>query len=229
MNLYDRIKQLLHDPLATFKWFERVIALVCVAIPALLRWADTDAAAGTVGGAGAASAPGVLGAVGFRASISDYVGMADSYIYGMLMCMAAMLFIFNGAVYFRNEVTLQLRLEGKWYNVILGLSLIAIILFPNNRYESLHYFFAGIFFLGNALVIVLFHDPKDRVVSIVLAVLVVAALALHYILHAVSLLVGEWISLAVIAAHFLMQANRAWPLLEGERRPGRSQDGTLVR
>lgn len=189
MNIFARISNVLADPLATFRIFERTIAVVCVAIPALLRLADK-------------------GNTGFRESISDYVYMSDSYIYGMLLCMAAMLFIFNGAVYFRNEDAFGLQRAGKWYNVILGVSLLVVILFPHRQYVIIHYFFGAVFFLGNAVVIGLFHNARDRVVSIVLAVVTVAAIALHYA-GVWSLLAGEWVSLGVIAAHFIMQARGA--------------------
>jgi hypothetical protein len=176
----------LADPLATFRIFERTIAVVCMTIPALLRLADK-------------------GNTGFRESISDYVYMSDSYIYGMLLCMAAMLMIFNGAVYFRNENAMGLPRAGKWYNVILGVSLLVVILFPHRQYVIIHYFFGGVFFLGNAVVTALFSYARDRVVSVVLAVVTVAAIGLHYA-GVWSLLAGEWISLAVISAHFIMQS-----------------------
>jgi hypothetical protein len=168
-------------------------------IPALLRLADK-------------------GSTGFRESISDYVYMSDSYIYGMLLCMAAMCFVFNGAVYFRNEVSFGLSRAGKWYNVILGVSLLGVILFPPHQYVIIHYFFGGLFFLGNAVVAALFSYAQDRAASIVLAVVTVAAIGLHYI-GLFSLLVGEWISLAVIAAHFIMQARRPMRPRPFERKP----------
>src|ERR1700722_20801936 len=107
--------------------------------------------------------------------------------------MAAMLFIFNDAVYFRNEDAFGLQRAGKWYNVILGVSLLGVILFPHRQYVIIHYFFGGLFFLGNAVVTALFPYAQDRPLSIVLAVLTVAAIALHFV-GDWSLLVCEWIS-----------------------------------
>lgn len=187
MSLLNTIKRVMHDPLQTFRLFEILIAAVCIAIPALLKVAD-------------------IGYPGFRISISAYVYMCHSYIYGMLLTIAAMLFIFNGAVYFKNEISFNLNKAGKWYNVLLGLSLFAVILLPYKAYPTLHYVFAGIFFLGNALVIALFHRPKYRFISLILAGLTVLAIAIHYINESVSLLVSEWISLAVIGIHFILEA-----------------------
>ena len=114
----------------------------------------------------------------FRYSISDYVYMNHSYIFGMLLCTAAMLFIFNGAVYFKTEQKVNVNKQGKWYNVILGTSLLGVILLPHLQYPVPHYTFAGIFFIGNALVIGIFHKTEDRKISIILALLTVATLAL---------------------------------------------------
>jgi hypothetical protein len=46
------------------------------------------------------------------------------------------------------------------------------------QYPVPHYTFGGIFFIGNALVIGIFHKTEDRKISIILALLTVATLAL---------------------------------------------------
>lgn len=175
------------NPLRTFRLFEITIAIVCMAIPALLRLADS-------------------GYPGFRPSISDYVYMPRSYIFGMLLTVGAMLFIYNGAVYFNNERVFGLNSAGKWYNVVLGLSLIGIILLPYKQHVALHYSFAGIFFVGNALVTAFFHRPQFAVLSIALAVLTLVAIVLHFWGGFLSLLAAEWISLTVIGIHFILEA-----------------------
>jgi cell division protein FtsW (lipid II flippase) len=154
-----------HDRLATFRLFEILIALVCIVMPGLLKLTDT-------------------GASGFRSCISDYVYMTHSYFFGMLLCIAGMLFIFHGAVYFRNAFSLT----------------------PYHQYFISHNIFAGIFFLGNAVVIAIFHKTKYRVISLILAVLTVLALALCLLFNTVSLFAAEWISLTVIGIHFILEA-----------------------
>jgi hypothetical protein len=187
MNFFSRIKAELTDPLKTFRLFEISIAVVCIAIPLLLRLADREV-------------------TGFRTSISDYVYMKNSYVYGMLLTIAAMLFIFNGAVYFKKQKAFGLNSAGKWYNVILGLSLFGVILLPHKEYVTVHYFFGGVFFLGNAVVIALFHKKQYAAPSLVLAFITVAAMALHFFGGVLSLLVAEWISLTVIGLHFILEA-----------------------
>ena len=173
------------DPLSSFKIFERLIALFCNLIPLLLWLTDGKTAHS------------------FRPSISNYVYMQHSYVFGLLLCMAAMLFIFNGAVYYKSEQHMHISWHGQWYNVVLGVSLLGVICFPHIEYPIPHFIFAGIFFFGNAIVTGIFYKDKDKKKSILLAILTVAALPLA-LTHIISLLVAEWISLFVIGVHFVL-------------------------
>jgi hypothetical protein len=187
MNLVNKIKSKLNDGLTTFKWFERTIATVCIAIPFFLWVADDQEQ--------------------FRSSISKYVNMPRSYIFGMLLCAAAMLFIFNGAVYFRKEDDYNINSHGKWYNVVLGVSLLGVILFRYDEWGILHNILAGIFFLGSALVIGIFHQKKDRKISITLAAITFICIALAFIPpKPISIFWGEWLSFSVIAVHFILES-----------------------
>jgi len=185
MSLFTAIKSKLSDPLFTFKMFERFIAAFCILIPLILWFND-----------GGVNHP-------FRPSISQYVYMPHSYVFGMLLSIAAMLFVFNGAVYFKNIDVLNISIHGQWYNVVLGLSLIGVICFPCDQYPIPHYTFAIIFFVGNALVTGFFYKDKDKIASIILAILTVIALPFA-LLGYISILAGEWISLTVIAIHFIL-------------------------
>lgn len=185
MEIIKTIKEKLHDPLVTFKYFERLIALFCIFMPLFLWLAD-----------GISMHP-------FRPSISNYVYMDHSYIFGMLLCIAAMLFIFNGAVYYKNEPQMRISKHGRWYNIVLGFSLLGVICFPHIEYTVIHAIFAGIFFIGNAIVTGIFYKDKDKIKSIVMAILTLASLPLA-LTHVITLFVAEWISLAVIAIHFML-------------------------
>ena len=185
MNIINSAKNKLADPLLTFKYFERLIAVFCTLMPVILWLAD-----------GEMQHP-------FPHSISNYVYMEHSYVFGMLLAIAAMLFIFNGAVYYKTEEHLHISWHGQWYNIVLGLSLIGVICFPHEESPVPHYIFAGLFFLGNAVVIAFFHKDKDKIKSISMAVLTLAAMPLAF-MHVISLLVAEWISLLVISIHFVL-------------------------
>lgn len=220
MTFFQNIKKRLEDPFKTFKLYQILIAIVCMIVPAILRLCDTDKVYPEkvkLNGIDMMkdSIPAMVkdstryiekDRLGFRLSISDYVYSYNSYLFGMLLCIAAMLFIFNGAVYFKNEYTLKLNSQGKWYNVVLGLSLLSVICFPVRDFIYLHYTFASIFFLGNALVIGLFHNKNDRIKSIIMSVLTVVFLMLSFLLKQLTLLWGEWLSLIVIAIHFILES-----------------------
>jgi hypothetical protein len=193
MKLLQKVKEKLEDPLKTFKWFEFSTAITCITVPGILRLTDT--------------LPTGKPATSFRPSISDYVYMPHSYVFGLLLMMAAMLFIFNGAVYFKNQNKPQLILDksGKWYNVALGLSLVGVIIFPCHQYVTTHLIFAILFFVGNAVVTGLFYQKRNKVVSILLAILTLATLV-PVKLNVFSLFWGEWLSLTVIGIHFILES-----------------------
>ena len=185
MKIVDKVKSGLSDPLLTFKYFERLIAAFCILIPLILWLVDND-----------------VNHL-FRPSISNYVYMKKSHIFGMLLCMAAMLFIFNGAVYYKREKHMNISWHGQWYNVVLGISLLGVICYPHKEFPIPHFTFAGIFFVGNAIVTGIFYKDKDKKKSITLAILTVISIPLAFA-HIISILVAEWISLIVIAIHFIL-------------------------
>jgi len=198
MKAMQRVRQIMHDPLSTFKYFERTVVAVCISLPLILRLADFDP--GTC-------LPCEAWKSGFRWCISDYAYILHNYYFGMMFTIAAMLFMVNGVVYFRSERTLQLSRHGTWYNFILGLSLLGVVLFPYKQHLIPHCGFAIVFFAGNAIVPVLFGKKKNRPAGIVLAVLALIGFIIYWVRPAMlSLLWAEWISLAVIGIHFILEA-----------------------
>lgn len=177
-----------------FDQLGRVIALICILIPLMLYLADDQP--------------------GFRSSISDYVYMRKSYIYGMLLTAAGMLFTFNGVVYINKKEEIHRdKRHGRWYNIVLGLSLIGVVIFPYKEYMWVHYGFAIVFFLGSAVVIALFTDPKHRRINRWIAAATLASFVLLVIdrwllkdISIISILVAEWISLFVIAIHYILES-----------------------
>ncbi|TCI94384.1 DUF7103 family protein [Tenacibaculum sp. M341] len=174
--------------LTHFAKLERIIATVCIFMPLLLKWADDNEP--------------------FRESISDYVYMFNGHIYGLLLTLASMLFVFNGTVYIKKNKRLpHSKRHGKWYNIVLGLALLGILLFPHREYTIIHYSFAALFFGGSALVIGIFNDRRHRAISIVIAAVSILGLILYLIDESIiSLFWAEWISLFVIAIHYILES-----------------------
>ncbi len=97
-------------------------------------------------------------------SISAYVGITDSFIFGALLSIGAMLFIANGLVYW-DEHKKQIEFGGRsrgYINVILGIALQGVVLFPCTRLPNPHYFFAITFFAGCAFATILRNKKKTK-------------------------------------------------------------------
>jgi len=177
-----------------YRLVERILAGFCLLIPLFLILTDT------------ANTP--FSRV--RPSISNYVYMEKSYVYGSLLTIAALLFFFNGILHFRDHSTNRTKPNAKWYNAVLGLSLFGVIYFPHKELPWPHYLSAIVFFGGSILVIAVFCEHKDRHLSWVLAGLATLSYLLYFLIPDVfgpsSLFWAEWISLTVIGIHFILES-----------------------
>jgi len=127
-----------------------------------------------------------------RSSISNYVYSDATHVFSMLLSIASAMFIVNGTAY-----------NKKWYNIVLGCSLIGVILTPHLDYPILHYTFATLFFLGSVFVMIFFSSTKQRVYKIAAGMIIVMGLFGHFCTHSYSLLYAEWIGLFPISIHFI--------------------------
>ena len=153
---------------------------------------------------------------GFRSSISHYAHSSNSYIYGLLYCMTAMMFIFNGAVYMRNnkrsrkgQNALPINKWGAWFNIIIGLSLIGVVFNPIRDSKFLHIIFTVLFFLGIIIVMCFFPNKLENNISkgvrITLAFLAIFSLAIPFFSR-LSILWGEWFALTFISVYLILVA-----------------------
>jgi hypothetical protein len=241
------LKQVLKDPLMSFKLLQAVIAAICMLIPVFLKKCDQDAfypklltsaglntpARSVVAFAIDSVTPiydnragfqlyvtdsilriqiGTAARVpkdryGFRLSMSDYVYSSRSYLFGVLYCMAAMLFIFNGVVYIKRRNILQVRNNGHWYNIWIGIFLLGVSLCPDQDNKLWHILFSILFFAGNIMVLLFIANPgetrKSKIVRFAMAAVVVLVLIL-WKFDFLTLLGAEWFSLIVIATHLIL-------------------------
>jgi hypothetical protein len=132
-----------------------------------------------------------------RDSISAYYNMTQNQWFYFPLTAAAMLFLVNGFV------------KGQaWYNAWLGVFLTGVVLLNHQDFKLPHGAFAIAFFVGNA-VVMLFYSRKVTVRFRVLVLVgVVCAFLAWKPLNWYSLFVAEWISLGLIAAHFLLDASK---------------------
>jgi hypothetical protein len=84
-----------------------------------------------------------------------------------------------------------------------------VILF--NCIDSLivHSFFAAAFFIGNGVVILLYSSKKERWFKAILFVVILISMLGCLVFHWFSLFWGEWISLAIIALHYILESSGA--------------------
>lgn len=134
-----------------------------------------------------------------RESISAYYNMEKSVLYYVPLSIAFMLFVVNGVVK-----------EKTYYNTYLGAALAGLVLFNHDDFTFVHFLFAGAFFLGNAAVIVIFTPKKELWFKLLLVAIIAAAL-IAWSLNAISLFWAEWISLAIIGWHYILES---WGVIE---------------
>ncbi|WP_318309268.1 DUF7103 family protein [Flagellimonas crocea] len=162
---------------------EIVLAVFCILIPVFLRIADDGAP--------------------FRPSISDYVLMERGHVFGMVLTIAAMLFIYNGVIQITLNSGYSLLSGNFWkshgYNIFLGFLLFGVLLFPLNVCPKTHYALAILFFVGSSFSIAFFGKDSDRIIRYIIAVLSIIALVVHIIdKNLINLFWAEWLALFVI-------------------------------
>jgi len=178
---------------------EVFIAIICILMPLFLRWAD--------------------GRSSFRDSISNYVYMENAHVFGFFITAAALMFIYNGVLYFEKEKRMEtlsavsyspIELPtGKYYNIVLGLGLLGVLFFPheNENFKVIHYIFAGVFFAGSIIVMAFLSEKKHRKTGIFLATCAAIALLLYFINETwINLFWAEWIALIAIGIHYIIES-----------------------
>ena len=127
-----------------------------------------------------------------RPSISNYAYADFNYLFVAILTVASALFAYNGVIH-----------REKWYNIVLGCSLLGVALTPHLDFPVLHYSFAGLFFFGSVATMVIYSSAAQRELKIVLGTFIVLALLNYFITGMYSLLVAEWIGILPISIHFI--------------------------
>jgi hypothetical protein len=130
-----------------------------------------------------------------RDSISAYYNMEENQFFYFPLTVAAMLFIVNGLVKDKHV-----------YNTILGVMLSGLILFNHDDTSMLHYFFAVAFFVGNALVILIFSSKKERWFKALLVAGMGISMLGYFAFDWFTLFWAEWLSFSIIALHYILES-----------------------
>jgi len=129
-----------------------------------------------------------------RPSISAYYDMIENQWFYFPMTVAAMLFIVNGAVK-----------QQHWYNLALGLAVCGVILFNQDDARLLHFVSAVAFFAGNVVVMAFCSQGRTWWFKGTFIVGIVGAM-IGWQLGWLSLFWAEWVSLTIIAVHYILAA-----------------------
>lgn len=127
-----------------------------------------------------------------RPSISDYAYSELPFLLPTLLSLSGALFMYNGV--FNKD---------KWYNIVLGICLIGVGLTPHLDFPILHYIFTGAFFVGSALVMIIYSSAKQRPIKIIAGFIMVIVIALSFFFNLFSVFLAEWIGIFPIAIHFI--------------------------
>ncbi len=130
-----------------------------------------------------------------RPSISNYAYSQYSYFFVSLISLSGFTFIVNGWLD-----------ETRFYNIILGASLVGVSLTPHLDFPIIHYSCAGLFFLGSVYVMIAFSSAKQRWYKIIAGIIIVATLLVSLTTEITSLLIAEWIAMLPISIHYVGEA-----------------------
>jgi len=134
-----------------------------------------------------------------RESISAYYNLDKNVLFYVPLSVAFMLFVVNGVIKHK-----------KFYNTALGIALAGLVIFNHDDFTVVHFLCAGVFFLGNAAVIVIYSPKKELWFKIILVAIIISALA-AWGLNVITLFWAEWVSLGIIGWHYILES---WGVIE---------------
>lgn len=131
-----------------------------------------------------------------RDSISAYHDVSTPAAFYVPLTVGAMLFFVNGIIR-----------QAHSYNSLLGLALSGVILFDHDGKTSIPHLVSAIaFFGGNLFVMAFLSTNKSTLVKGVLVGGIAVAAGLLIFTDWFALFWAEWLSLAIIATHFILDS-----------------------
>lgn len=131
-----------------------------------------------------------------RESISAYYSMDEAQWFYVPLTIAALLFVVNGVI--KNQHA---------YNTWLGVFLLGVVMFNTDDVALVHMVFASAFFGGNVLVILFLARGVQTRVKWAFGAAIVIAMAAIFAFDWFTLFWAEWLSLTVIAVHYLLDSS----------------------
>jgi len=175
--------------------FERLIAVILLFFPLLLIWANGWSMEG-------------------KDSISAYYVISNAkwlWTFYVPLTVAAFMFIVNGVM--RREIVNRVTKNASWYNIYLGVFLLGVIIFNHEDFSIAHNICAILFFVGNFIIILTVRTKRfDKTGELLFDGILVSIAILSAILFGfriINLFILEWISFAMITAHYYILSKGA--------------------
>ena len=107
-----------------------------------------------------------------------------------------------GALFFYDGIVDKKRS----YNLVIGISLFGVVLFPHLEHTILHYSLAGLFFIGSLFNMVYFSSNKQRWFKIITAIFVIVGMLGTFVFNWYSVFFAEWLGMFPISIHYILEA-----------------------
>lgn len=135
----------------------------------------------------------ILVSGGVLDSLSAYAYITPM-TFAWLMTLAGVIFFYDGFVE-----------PKRWYNIISGLTLFGVILFPYLDFYITHYVFAGLFFAWTSFCIPIFSSKRQRWWKILILIFIALGISGCFLLNLYSIFWAEWIGLLPISIHYILE------------------------
>lgn len=129
-------------------------------------------------------------------SISYYAYSKSNYLYLIMLYGISLLLIFDGIF---DKV--------RRFNIILGVSMLGVVIFPVTEHRYLHDIFAILFFIENLIVVTYYSKVVTKHFKITIFTIVVVTLALFF-LDVITLFFAEAIGLFCVSIFFFIRYSK---------------------
>mgnify|MGYP003651114348 CR=1 FL=1 len=130
---------------------------------------------------------------GTLSSISDFAYSDTKYIYLVLINLCGILYMIDGIIY-----------KYRRYNILLGICLSCVTIFPSIEYRWIHNTVAIIFFLGNSFVVTYHSNEVSKQMKLSLLSVIIITLGLFYC-NVINLFFTESVGLLIVAFFMLLR------------------------
>jgi hypothetical protein len=93
----------------------------------------------------------------------------------------------------------------RWYNMVSGIMLSGVILFPHLDFPVVHYALAALFFLWTSACIPIFSSKKQRWFKMLILLLIAFGMVGCFAFNWYSIFWAEWIGLLPISIHYILE------------------------